>query len=172
MNPPNTCERDTCECDKYFSTTVAMYEKEWKLKYHITRGGFDRQKSCRPQRTVAPTVATVIEMENNIEFGAGGGGGGGFGAGFWNSFGGNLGAPGDYGAGDFQDNNIFFDGFESNFPQIIAPPTIQECCGIDDFPNVMLKKPTDQCCGKHPYNPTIQQCCESNKVKYGGEVCD
>jgi hypothetical protein len=38
MNAENTCERDVCECDKYFSETVATFQFEWQEEHHLIRG--------------------------------------------------------------------------------------------------------------------------------------
>ena len=168
-NPVNTCERDTCECDKYFSTTVAKYEKEWKESYHITRGGFKREQGCRAQKVVP--VAQVIDPLTHTLQNVGGGDGDGF---FHSFFGQPIVEFDPLPTSDFG-QNVFFAGFEPNpnAPSVEEPPIVQSCCGLDDFPNVSLKKSTDQCCGQHPYNPVIHQCCKNNEIiKYGGEMCD
>lgn len=174
MNPENTCERDTCECDKFFSTTVAKYEHEWIQEYHITRGNFDRKKSCRAQHNTPVGksdegifmmdqaegfVETIEESPVFTTFG-----GLGFDAFRPNPF-----------ENEFSEN-VFFAGPEESQDPIILQnrnPIIQSCCGIDDFPNVSIKKnPKEKCCGKLSYDDAVHRCCPNKELKYGNEICD
>ncbi|CAG5099479.1 Oidioi.mRNA.OKI2018_I69.XSR.g16542.t1.cds [Oikopleura dioica] len=162
-NKEGSCERDTCECDKFFAETVALHEREWNQSYHIFRGGFDRDVGCRAAPAPAiqagsfqhQEVATVLEEGGEpikVQFNGGNGGLGGLPEPIFNQV-----RPRPLPSGAI-------------LAELVDDSEPATCCGMETFPYVSIKKPGQACCRSESYNPFLKKCC-MGKLYDSNEVC-